>query len=42
MNENSSGVKTSFIEFHFINFKRNWTHLAEKKTRKNKHKQTYL
>ena len=36
MNDNSSGSKTSFIEFYFVHFvhvKRNWAHLAEKNSR---------
>ena len=30
MNDNSSEGKMSFDEFHSVNVKRNWAHLAEK------------
>ena len=33
MNDNSSEGKTSFVKFHSINVKGNWTHLAEKNSR---------
>ena len=30
---NSSEVKMSFVEFHSLNVKENWAHLAEKDSR---------
>ena len=32
MNDSSSKGKMPFIQFHSINFKGNWAHLAEKKS----------
>ena len=33
MNDNSSKVKMSFVQFHSVNGKRNWVHLVEKNSR---------